>query len=202
MNVATEPEWFTVSLECLYRGCRTTADLSIRAASGGWNLNPPPGWIFWALGFPHSLSNQGVCPEHQHVVLTDAVHEPVHVHVRQEMHGVYYEMSQGDVKLGKITFPTNTRVMQFHPGVEPTDLARQMGRRIADLFGFTIEPDIVDLLSAPSAKYHILRGGVRNSDGFKKDGVWVTEVEYTRPDGKREVASLSRAQLSEWRNRR
>jgi hypothetical protein len=66
------------------------------------------------------------------------------VHVRAKTHGVYYELTQNGTRLGEITFPTNTRVAQFHPGITPTDFAWQTARRVAELFGFAHEPDIVD----------------------------------------------------------
>jgi hypothetical protein len=91
------------------------------------------GWLFYALGYPSTRRNLGVCPDHQHVTLAG---EPaLDVQVRSETHGVYYEIRQDGVVLGKATFPTNTLQLQFAPG-GVSDALRAAGRRVADAYGF------------------------------------------------------------------
>jgi hypothetical protein len=52
-----------------------------------------------------------------------------------ETHGLYYEISQGGARLGKVTFPTNTLELGFAPG-DISDGLRRAGHRVAAAFGF------------------------------------------------------------------
>jgi hypothetical protein len=96
----------------------------------------PDAWVFYALGFPSTRKNFGVCPDHQHIVLpAENGRPPIDVVVRGEVHGVYYEIREQGVLLGKVTFPTNTLELQFAPG-EVSDRLRDAGHRVATAFGF------------------------------------------------------------------
>jgi hypothetical protein len=55
----------------------------------------------------------------------------------------------------------------------------------------------VDALMKPKANPRILRGGP-----YGDNGAWTVDVEYTKADGTREVVTLTRAQLTEWRDRK
>ncbi len=65
----------------------------------------------------------------------DAGEPSLDVSVRAETHGVYYEIRQGGVLLGKATFPSNTLALQFAPG-GVSDRLRSAGRRVALAYGF------------------------------------------------------------------
>jgi hypothetical protein len=132
------PKPIEVPLQCLYQGCPNEGRLRVRPSSGGYNLWPEPGWVFYALGFPSERRNLGVCPDHQHVTLPATGARPaLDVFARQETHGVYYEIREAGVVLGKATFPTNTLQLQFAPRPEGvTDRLVDGGRRVAAAFGF------------------------------------------------------------------
>ena len=137
---STQADWFDVRLVCIHHGCQNSAALRVRDQGGNresrWVIASPPGdWVLYAFGLPSQRPTEGICGEHQHVTLHDGERAQIDVRVQARPHGVYYEMSQGGVDLGAIAFPTNTRVMQFGPGVQPTDAAREAGARVARLFG-------------------------------------------------------------------
>jgi hypothetical protein len=132
------PRPIEVPLQCLYQGCPNEGRLRVRPSHGGYNIWPEPGWVFYALGFPSERCNLGVCPDHQHIMIpANGVRAPLDVVVRQETHGVYYEIREAGTILGKATFPTNTLQLQFAPRPEGvTDRLLDAGRRVAATFGF------------------------------------------------------------------
>jgi hypothetical protein len=127
-----------VPLQCLFQGCTNEGTLLVYPSSSGYGITAAGDWIFYALGFPTSARNLGVCKEHQHVTLPPNEGQPqLEVDVRPEAHGVYYCIREGGALLGKATFPTNTLALQFAPvpgGV--SDRLREAGRRVALAFGF------------------------------------------------------------------
>jgi len=132
------PKPIEVPLQCLYQGCKNEGRLRVRPSPGGFNIWPEPGWVFYALGFPSERRNLGVCPDHQHITIpANDAGSSLDIMVRQETHGVYYEIREGGLLLGKATFPTNTLQLQFAPRPEGvTDRLLDAGRRVAATFGF------------------------------------------------------------------
>ena len=193
MMTAT-PGMAFVDVRCLYRGCPARAQMAVTPGPSGTNFNPPPGWVFYRLGFPQISENLGVCQQHQHVVLGGKRNTEVTVTGRT--HGVYYEVRENGVNIGDVTFPTNTLIMQPTPGAIHPRLIFA-GRRVATLFGFSPDNRIVDDLMAPIANPIIKSGGPNGYAG----GTWLCEVEYGSPEGGRETVLLSRAQLADWSSR-
>jgi len=133
--MSNDSTWFDVPMQCLYRGCQAGASAKLRAARGGYGINPPAGWFFYALGFPSALPNLGVCPDHQR--FTVAVGGPtLDVVVKSEMHGIYYEIAGSGQTLGKITFPTNTLTMQLVPSEASAEL-RAAAPRVSAMIDFS-----------------------------------------------------------------
>jgi hypothetical protein len=128
---------FSVPIQCLFPGCPNEETLVLHPRTrGALGIDPPPSWLFYALGFPSTRKNLGLCPDHQHVVLAGRTGEPdLDVLVRAETHGLFYELRQHGELLGKVTFPTNTLTLQFAP-VEASDRLRIAGNRVAIAFGF------------------------------------------------------------------
>jgi hypothetical protein len=133
-----DPKPIEVPLQCLYQGCKNEGRLRVHPSHGGFNIWPEPGWVFYALGFPSERRNLGVCPDHQRITIhTSGARPSLDIVVRQETHGVYYEIREAGVLLGKATFPTNTLQLQFAPRPEGvTDRLLDAGRRVAATFGF------------------------------------------------------------------
>jgi hypothetical protein len=132
-----ETKSIEVPVHCLYRDCETQGYLLVYPSSRGHDgVSPTDGWVFYALGYPTQRS-LGVCKAHQHVTLpAEGASPALEVVVRPERHGVYYEMREAGTVLGRVTFPTNTRALQFEPG-DVSDALRDGGRRVAVTFGFT-----------------------------------------------------------------
>jgi hypothetical protein len=127
------PQPIEVPLQCLYQRCKNEGRLRVRPSHGGYNIWPEPGWVFYALGFPSERRNLGVCPDHQNITIpASGAGASLDVVVRQETHGVYYEIREAGVVLGKATFPTNTLQLQFAPRPEGvSDRLLDAGRRVA-----------------------------------------------------------------------
>ena len=132
------PKPIEVPLQCLHQGCQNEGRLRVRPSHGGFNIWPEPGWVFYALGFPSERRNLGVCPDHQQITIpANGAGSSIDIVVRQETHGVYYEIREAGFLLGKATFPTNTLQLQFAPRPEGvTDRLLDAGRRVAATFGF------------------------------------------------------------------
>lgn len=194
-------------LTCLYVGCKTKGDLTLYPSDFGYGIDyDDKQWLFWALGFPSRSKNYGVCKEHQAITLDLDLPDSIEVRVRQETHGVFYEMSTTkDGKIAKGTFATNVLRWQFTPGTDVTPRVQLGADRISELYSFAQPSNIVDELARPEAKAQILAGGpLQPADGKQvslRETYWVTDVEYTCRDGSRTVIRLTQAQMTEWRKR-
>jgi len=58
------------------------------------------------------------------------------VKVTQETHGIFFEVSTPGAVLGKVTFPSNTMMLQLPQEVEPSEELWAAGRRVANQYGF------------------------------------------------------------------
>jgi hypothetical protein len=127
-----------VPLVCLHHGCEASGPLRLHPSERdvhGYGITPPSGWLFYALGYPSTRRNLGLCPAHQNIVLEGSPSN-IGVKVTQETHGIFFEVSTPGSVLGKVTFPSNTMTLQRAQEVEPSEELWAAGRRVANQYGF------------------------------------------------------------------
>jgi hypothetical protein len=130
--MATQTSSFSVPLTCLHPRCSACVNLILTPNRSGYGLAYPTGWSFWNLGFPKSARNLGLCPNHHRFTVPGT--PPVDVIARPEAHGLYYELFVSGTQLAKITFPTNTQVLQI--AWEAPPMWASVARRVAKYLGF------------------------------------------------------------------